>query len=159
MDFSARISKRTEVEVKPSDELARSLVSKSENIKSRLLESMNNEYQEFDEGNTQANWGSSYTYVVRTDQFSQYNVIKVKTTGVSMTSNSIVTISSNYFLREILVSNQVLIVIGYTGGYTLVYKFPLLANGDIDWSNYSYFFKRGYPAGSREKNNRAIIVT
>jgi len=155
---------RNEKPIKPTAELAKSLVripdQKLDNQNNaRLLESMNNEYQEFDEGNIQANSGSKYTYLVRTDQFSQYNIVKVKTSGVTLSSNVILVISSNYYLKEILVRNQVLILIGYTGGYTLVFKYPLDSNGDVTFSSYVYFYKYGYPSASREKSNRALILT
>ena len=48
---------------------------------------------------------------------------------------------------------------GYNSGYTVVYKFPLTALGNINIATYTFFFKYGYPIASREKNNRAIIVT
>jgi len=123
------------------------------------LESSNNVYQEYDEGNTQANLGSSYIYNVRIDQFGQYNIIGVKTAGTFMSNCLTLIFSSNYYVVEILVSNKILTVIGVVSDFTLVYKISLTATGGVDFSNWVYFYKKGYPVGSREKDNRAIIVT
>lgn len=68
--------------------------------------------------------------------------------------------SSNYRIVDILVSNNVLVVIGdLNGQWTLVLRYTLTSTGGVDFSNWLYFYKRGQPIGSREKNNRAIIVT